>query len=127
VTPAAYPARLLLPTYAATLFLSAGLLFLVQPMITKMMLPHLGGSPSVWNTCLCFFQAVLLLGYGYAHVLATRFGRGSQAAIHGAVVALAAMFLPLDLTRGVPPVDGSPVPWLIGRLAATVGPPFFGI
>ncbi len=127
MTAVAYPARLLVPSYAATLFLGAGLLFLVQPMVTKMILPHLGGSPSVWNTCMVFFQAVLLLGYAYAHVLATRFGRGAQAAIHAAILALAAMFLPLDLTQDVPPADGSPTLWLIGRLAVTVGPPFFAI
>lgn len=127
VTRVAHPARLLLPTYAVTLFLSAGLLFFVQPMVTKMILPHLGGSPSVWNTCLCFFQAMLLLGYVYAHIMATRFGCGAQVAIHGAVVALAALFLPLDLARDVPPMDGNPTLWLIGRLAVTVGPPFFAI
>ena len=55
-------ARVLLPSYAATLFLSAALLFLVQPMLTKMVLPQFGGAPTVWNTCLCFFQATLLLG-----------------------------------------------------------------
>jgi hypothetical protein len=52
-------ARGLLPSYAATLFISAALLFLMQPMLTKMVLPQLGGAPSVWNTCLCFFQATL--------------------------------------------------------------------
>ena len=127
MTAVAYPPRFLLPSYAATMFLGGGLLFLVQPMVSKMILPHLGGSPSVWNTCMCFFQAVLLLGYAYAHVLATRVGGGAQIAIHGAVLALAAMFLPLDLTRDVPPVDDSPMPWLIGQLAVTVGPPFFAI
>jgi hypothetical protein len=127
ITPIAYPARFLLPGYAATLFLGAALLILVQPMVTKMILPHLGGSPSVWNTCMCFFQAVLLLGYVYAHVLATRFVGGAQVAIHGAVLTLAAMFLPLDLTRSTLPVDSTPVLWLIGRLAVTVGPPFFAI
>src|SRR5271165_71999 len=82
-----FPAALLLPSYTATLFLSAGLLFFVQPMVAKMMLPHLGGSPSVWNTSMCFFQATLLLGYIYAHLLATRFGRLAQAAIHAVVLA----------------------------------------
>ncbi|HYM71450.1 MAG TPA: hypothetical protein VET89_00600, partial [Stellaceae bacterium] len=123
----AYPARLLLPSYAATLFLSAGLLFLVQPMVTKMVLPRLGGAPSVWNTAMCFFQATLLLGYLYAHVLATRFGRGAQAAIHAVVLAAAAAFLPLDLARATPPADGIPVLWLIGKLAVTIGPPFFAL
>jgi hypothetical protein len=123
----AYPARLLLPSYAATLFLSAGLLFLVQPMVTKMVLPRLGGSPSVWNTAMCFFQATLLLGYLYAHLLATRFGRGAQALIHAGVLTAAAAFLPLDLSRATPPADGIPVLWLIGTLAVTIGPPFFAL
>jgi hypothetical protein len=126
-TQAAFPARLLLPSYAATLFFSAGLLFLVQPMVTKMVLPRLGGSPSVWNTSMCFFQATLLCGYLYAHLLATRFERRAQALIHGAVLLAAAAFLPLDLTGATPPADGIPVLWLIGRLAISVGPPFFAI
>src|SRR3984885_14561021 len=120
-TQAAFPARLLLPSYAATLFFSAGLLFLVQPMVTKMVLPRLGGSPSVWNTSMCFFQATLLCGYLYAHLLATRFERRAQALIHGAVLLAAAAFLPLDLTGATPPADGIPVLWLIGRLARRAG------
>lgn len=123
----AFPARLLLPSYAATLFFSAGLLFLVQPMVTKMVLPRLGGSPAVWNTSMCFFQATLLCGYLYAHLLATRVERRAQALIHGAVLLAAAAFLPLDLTRATPPADGIPVLWLIGHLAITVGPPFFAV
>jgi hypothetical protein len=125
--PFAFPRALLLPGFAVTLFTGACLLFLVQPMVSKMMLPRLGGSPSVWNTCMCFFQAALLLGYAYAHWLANRFGGRAQAAIHAAVLALAALFLPLDLTAQVPPTEGSPVPWLLAALATTVGPPFFAI
>src|ERR1700733_13190134 len=127
IAPAAFPASLLLPSYAATLFFSAGLLFLVQPMVTKMVLPRLGGSPAVWNTSMCFFQAMLLCGYLYAHLLATRVERRSQALIHGAVLVAAAAFLPLDLTQATPPSDGIPVLWLFGRLAISVGPPFFAI
>ena len=127
IAPAAFPARLLLPSYAATLFFSAGLLFLVQPMVTKMVLPRLGGSPAVWNTGMCFFQAMLLGGYLYAHLLATRFERRAQALIHGAVLLAAAAFLPLNLTQATPSPDSIPVLWLIGRLAISVGPPFFAI
>jgi dipeptide/tripeptide permease len=76
---------------------------------------------------MCFFQAMLLLGYAYAHWLATRFGGPAQAAIHAAVLAVAALFLPFDLTTQLPPAEGSPVPWLIACLATTVGPPFFAI
>jgi hypothetical protein len=93
VVSAALPARLLLPVYAATLSFSAGLLFLVQPMVAKMVLPRLGGSPAVWNTSMCFFQAMLLAGYLYAHLLATRFERRAQALIHAAVLLAAAGFL----------------------------------
>ncbi len=124
---AAFPARLLLPSYAATLFFSAGLLFLVQPMVTKMVLPRLGGSPAVWNTGMCFFQAALLAGYLYAHLLTTRFERRAQALIHGAVLLAATAFLPLDLSGATPPADGIPVLWLIGQLAIGVGPPFFAL
>jgi len=125
--PVAFPRSLLLPGFAVTLFVGASLLFLVQPMVSKMLLPHLGGSPSVWNTCMVFFQAVLLLGYAYAYWLTMRFGGLAQAAIHAGVLALAALFLPFDLTTQVPPADGSPALWLIGRLATTVGPLFFAI
>jgi hypothetical protein len=59
------PSVTLIPAFGATLFLSAGLMFLVEPMVTKMVLPRLGGSPAVWSTCLVFFQAALLLGYAY--------------------------------------------------------------
>jgi len=124
---AAFPARLLLPSYAATLFFGAGLLFLVQPMVTKMVLPRLGGSPAVWNTSMCFFQAVLLGGYLYAHLLATRVERRAQAVIHAAVMLAAAAFLPLNLGDATPPADGFPALWLLGKLAMTVGPPFFAI
>jgi hypothetical protein len=122
-----FPASLLLPSYAATLFFSAGLLFFVQPMVAKMVLPRLGGSPSVWNTSMCFFQAALLCGYLYAHLLATRFERRAQVLIHAGVLLAAAAFLPLDLTAATPPADGTPVLWLIGELAATVGLPFFAL
>jgi SAM-dependent methyltransferase len=127
VPAAGFPARLLLPSYAAVLFCSAGLLFLVQPMVAKMVLPRLGGSPAVWNTSMCFFQAVLLAGYLYAHLLATRFDRRAQALIHAAVLLAAAAFLPIDLTQVTPPADGVPVLWLMGRLALGVGVPFFAI
>src|SRR3954469_5179930 len=120
VLPAAFPRSLLLPGFAATLFVGACLLFLVQPMVSKMLLPHLGGSPSVWNTCMAFFQATLLLGYGYAHLLTLRLRAGAQAANQGAVLAASALFVPLDLMTPVPPAEGTPVPWLLGTLAATV-------
>ena len=123
---AAYPAQLL-ACFAATMFLGAGLLFVVQPMVSAMILPALGGSPSVWNTCLCFFQAILLGGYAYAHWLASRFDGRAQAVIHGAVLGACMLFLPIDLTSQAPPADATPAFWLLGTLIVTVGPPFFAV
>src|SRR5689334_3353089 len=117
----------LVPIFSATLFLSAALLFAVQPMLTKMVLPQLGGTPSVWNTCLCFFQATLLLGYLYAHLSATWLKARAQLGVHTLVLASAVMFLPLDASTGVPPPGGAPALWLILGLAPTVGIPFFAI
>ena len=64
--------------FAVTLFVSASLLFMVQPMVGKMVLPLLGGTPAVWNTCMVFFQAVLLVGYAYTHTLSTTLSRRRQ-------------------------------------------------
>src|SRR4051812_40786079 len=68
--------------YTGTLFVSAGLLFCVQPMVAREVLPSLGGSPAVWNTCMVFFQAALLAGYSYAHLLSTRFRLPTQTIAH---------------------------------------------
>jgi hypothetical protein len=119
--------QVLLPIFAPTLFLSAALIFAVQPMLTKMVLPQLGGTPSIWNTCLCFFQATLLLGYLYAHLSAKCLEARAQLGLHVLVLAFAVMFLPLDASAGAPPPNGAPVLWLILRLATTVGIPFFAI
>src|SRR5256712_11179566 len=104
-TPDATSARaLLLATFTAAITLSAALVFMVQPMFTKMVLPRFGGAPSVWSVAIVFFQAALLAGYAYAHWL-TRYagGRGSGA-IHLAVVVAAVFALPLSVTcrRGRP-------------------------
>src|SRR5271157_3635529 len=86
--------------YTTTVFLSAALLFAVQPMFTKMVLPRFGGSPSVWAVAMVFFQGILLLGYAYADIL-TRFVRGGFAlAIHLGVMVAGAVFLPLAIARG---------------------------
>lgn len=116
----------MLVAYALTIFLSAGLLFLVQPMVARMVLPLLGGSPAVWNTCMVFFQAVLLAGYGYSHLVTTRLRLRGQAAVHLVVLAAAALVLPLAVPEGkVPPVSEQPEWWLLGLLAVTAGLPFF--
>lgn len=111
--------------FTAAIFLNATLLFAVQPMFTKMVLPLLGGSPAVWNTCLLFFQAALLGGYLYAH-LSSRFPVRVQAGMHLALLALALLFLPLRIPASwsQPPGSALPVPWVLGLLTVSLGLPF---
>ncbi|MEY4964581.1 MAG: hypothetical protein RL274_164 [Pseudomonadota bacterium] len=118
-----------MPVFAAAIFTSAFLLFWVQPLFSKMILPLLGGAPSVWNTAMMFFQLVLLAGYGYAHLLTRRVNSLRwQIAIHGVVVAIGLAFLPFALSGNLaPPTDHSPVLWLVGLLAISVGWPFFAL
>jgi len=112
--------------FGATLFLSAFLMFLVEPMIARMMLPLLGGAPSVWNTCLVFFQAVLLCGYAYAHG-AARLGVRRHAALHGLVILLPLIVLPIGLARLSEPSTTHPAAWLLLALLTSVGLPFFAV
>src|SRR5881409_47127 len=94
---------------AITLFLSSTLLFLVQPMIAKMVLPLLGGTPAVWNTAMVFFQALLLGGYLYAHLSTTLLRVRAQVFLHLALLALVFLFLPIGLPQGsTPPVATNP-------------------
>ncbi len=103
----------------------AGLLFLVQPMIGKQLLPLLGGSPAVWNTCMVFFQVALLLGYLYAHLLTRLEDRRRQLLVHAAIVVLALLALPIGLSAGRTPPGEWPNTWLLLSLASSVGAPFF--
>jgi len=114
---------------AAAIFVSAFELFWLQPLFSKMVLPLLGGSPSVWNTAMMFFQLVLLGGYGYAHLLIHRVPRLRwQFLVHAALFAGGLCFLPFAVSRGlVPPTGVSPIPWLVGLLAVSVGWPFFAL
>ena len=117
-----------LPPFAATLFLSAALLFCVQPMFAKMVLPLLGGAPGVWNTAMMFFQTALLAGYAYAHVVARRVPPVAQGPVHLAVLAAGFIFLPLGIAADwTPPADAWPIAWLLALLAATVGLPFLAV
>ena len=111
--------------WAATLFLSAALLLAVQPMVSRAVLPLLGGSAAVWTTCMLFFQVALLLGYLHAHAGPRLLGVRRHAAVHVALLALSLLLLPLSIrsASGVP--DGAaPVPWLLALLAVSVGAPF---
>jgi SAM-dependent methyltransferase len=113
------------PLFAVTVFTSAALVFLVQPMIAKLVLPLLGGSPSVWNTSLAFFQIALLAGYGYAHLLQRLPSLKAQALCHCAALLLAAAALPLRVnTLFGPPSSEHPILWLLGVLAVSLGAPF---
>jgi hypothetical protein len=115
-----------LPLYTLTIFLAAGLLFLVQPLFARMALPLLGGAPAVWNTAMVFYQAALLAGYAYAHVATRVLGVRRQAALHLALLLLPLAVLPVRVPPGWhPPADANPVPWLLALLTVAVGLPFF--
>jgi len=120
--------RVVLAVYTATIFLSALLLFSVQPLFTKMVLPRLGGSPAVWSVAMVFFQSLLLGGYAYAHVLMTLKSRMAPVIIHLILLAVAFTFLPLSISSGwaEPPESGYAF-WLLGLFAVSIGLPFFAL
>jgi hypothetical protein len=112
--------------FAATLFTSASLMFVLQPLFGKILLPLLGGSPAVWNTCMVFYQSILFLGYLYAHYLSTRYSQHRQILIHASLILLSFLALPLALPEGaVPPTDSNPTFWLLWTLFLAIGLPFF--
>jgi SAM-dependent methyltransferase len=111
--------------YAATIFLSSFLLFLVQPIIAKQILPWFGGSAAVWTTCLVFFQSVLLAGYAYAD-WTTRLGARRQAMVHVALLAISLLCLPILASSGWKPQgDEEPILRILLLLGATIGLPYF--
>jgi spermidine synthase len=122
---AAVRVRTPMPLFAVAVFASAGLVFLVEPMVARMVLPRLGGASSVWNTSLAFFQAALLAGYAYAHLLQRIRPLRAQMGVHLAVLALAALALPLRISSVLgPPSLDQPALWLLGVLTVSVGAPF---
>jgi SAM-dependent methyltransferase len=112
------------PLFTIAIFLSSFLLFLIQPMFARLLLPKLGGAPSVWNVAMLFYQALLLAGYLYAHWLA-RFEIRRQVLIHISALAIAALTLPLSLADPACLGAESPVTSIIGLLAISIGPVFF--
>lgn len=114
----------MLPLFAIAIFMAAALLFVVQPMVARMVLPVLGGSPAVWNTAMVFFQAALLAGYLYAHLLTRRLGAKGQVIVHGVVLLLPLAALPIALPHWTPPATKFPVLWALLIFAVTVGLPF---
>src|SRR5688572_27760628 len=115
--------------FAITIFLSAALLFSVQPMVAKLLLPLLGGTPAVWNTCMVFFQGALLAGYAYA-LLASRWTIRRQILFQLVLLGVAFLSLPIGLSQswvGTVPTNDNPSFWLLSCLTAIVGLPFFTI
>jgi hypothetical protein len=115
-------------TFTATTFLSALLLFAIQPMFAKMVLPVLGGSPSVWSVSVFFFQAALLAGYLYAHLLINKVPPHLTGIVHLAVCVVAFICLPIGMATWVgEPPQGEPYLWQLGMFAASIGLPFVAV
>ncbi len=126
--PSADRNRLVLIVYTAAIFVSALLLFSVQPLFTRMVLPRLGGSPAVWSVAMVFFQSLLLAGYAYAHYLMQLRNRLIPVVIHLALLVVALLTLPLSIASGwgEPPESGYAI-WLLGLFAVSIGLPFFAL
>src|SRR5580698_4999585 len=126
--PAASRNRLVLVVYTAAIFVSALLLFSVQPLFTKMVLPRLGGSPAVWSVAMVFFQSLLLGGYAYAHYLMQLRNRLIPVMVHLVLLAVALLTLPLSIASGwgEPPSSGYAF-WLLGLFSVSIGLPFFAL
>jgi spermidine synthase len=112
--------------FGGTLFTSATLLFWIQPLFAKMTLPLLGGTPAVWTTAMVFYQAMLLAGYGYAHLSSRRLPAAAQLGVHAAVLALAAIRLPLAIRWEFDPA-GQPIVQFLAVLTISLGLPFFAV
>ncbi len=110
--------------FVLTIFVGSFLLFQVQPMVARMVLPRLGGAPAVWNSAMLVYQALLLGGYAYAHWLG-RFEVRRQAMIHVALFLVAALWLPIGVAHIAPPAPGQEALWVPLLLLASIGPVFF--
>lgn len=126
--PSAARNNLILVVYTAAIFVSALLLFSVQPLFTKMVLPRLGGSPAVWSVAMVFFQALLLAGYAYAHFLMQLRSRVVPVVVHLVLLMVAILTLPLSIASswGDPPTSGYAL-WLLGLFVVSIGLPFFAL
>jgi hypothetical protein len=117
-----------MPAFILAIFLSAFLLFQVQPIIARYILPWYGGSPAVWTTCMLFFQIGLLIGYTYAHLLVSRFRKRPrwQAGIHLSLLVISLLMLPITPPDALKPTgaEASPVGGILLLLARTVGLPY---
>src|ERR1044071_568108 len=118
VEPIAVSAR---ARFVATIFVGSFLFFLVQPMIARIALPRLGGAPAVWNSAMLVYQALLLAGYGYAHALG-RLRVRTQAAMHLALLVIAALWLPIGVLGWPLPEGTAPELWVPWLFVASIGP-----
>src|SRR5262249_53786878 len=119
-------AALAVPLFGGAMLLSGFLLFLVEPMVARMVLPILGGVPMVWNGCVVFFQIAMLAGYGYAFATSRWIPVRPHVALHALLLASPALVLPVLIRPGtVTPPSGNPLAWLLLLLAGTIGLPFF--
>jgi SAM-dependent methyltransferase len=115
-----------MPAFASTIFLSAFLLFLVQPIIAKQILPWFGGAPAVWNTCMVFFQTLLLAGYAYSDWISRNLSPRRQAIVHIALLAISVLLLPIAADASWKPTgDEDPVWRILALLGATIGLQYF--
>jgi hypothetical protein len=113
--------------FTLAVFAGAALLFTVEPLTGRLVLPLAGGTPAVWTTCLLFFQAALLAGYAYAHFIGDRLSIRAQIPLHFVIIALPAMALPIVVDQSWFAGTGHPVLTLLPMLAKTVGLPFFAL
>jgi hypothetical protein len=114
--------------YSLALFVSAALLFVLEPMVGKSLLPLLGSTPQVWTTTVLFFQAALLAGYAFSHATSRLLSPRAQSVLQVALLAGAAVVLPIEIAHGAhPPHTSNPIPWLLGTLALGAGLPFFAL
>ena len=113
--------------YALTIFLSAFLLLVVEPMAAKLLLPTLGGSSAVWTTCLVFFSVVLLLGYLYAHWISSLFDPKQQAVIHILILTMALLTLGIRIQPGPAAVSYHPALTVFRVLATVIGLPYLAL
>ena len=117
---------LLIAAFVVAAFASSFLLFWLELLFSKMALPLLGGSPAVWNSCLMYYQAVLLAGYAYAHVVSRRLSIRSQIVAHSLIGVASLAVLPIAMPQGwTPPTTDNVIPWLLLVLSAAIGIPFF--
>src|SRR4051812_5330384 len=114
--------------FSVTIFVSAALLFLIEPMFAKFVLPSFGSTPAVWTGSMMFFQAALLTSYLYVHATTMWLGARKQAVLHLVLVLLPLLVLPVAVPVGwAPPADSNPLFYLVGLLLVSIGLPFFAL